>query len=195
MRCRQEYKAIFMPSFNSQVFVNLSVRTVFERSSVLFKNEPMRYGFCQVTFGWLFLLFKGDVLVRIAAAERLEDLKRLIEVEWRMANARDIETVGHALLSETFCGSCFLCVTPFQLSVLQALTTIRFGELISYGDLAVRIQRSHCARAVGRALGANPLAILLPCHRVVSSNGDFGGYRWGRSIKKTLIERERQDRR
>jgi O-6-methylguanine DNA methyltransferase len=79
--------------------------------------------------------------------------------------------------------------TPFQLSVWKELLQIPWGCVISYNDLAKRIGKPTSARAVGNAVGANPIPIIVPCHRVVSSSG-LGGYSSGIEIKKKLLRLE-----
>ncbi|MCA9736732.1 MAG: methylated-DNA--[protein]-cysteine S-methyltransferase [Gemmatimonadetes bacterium] len=78
----------------------------------------------------------------------------------------------------------------FQRSVLQAAARIPFGEVIPYAELARRIDRPRAARAVGNALGANPVAIVVPCHRIVASNGTLGGYTGGVEYKRRLLDVE-----
>lgn len=80
--------------------------------------------------------------------------------------------------------------TPFQQRVWRALMTIPWGETISYGDLATRIGQPTAARAVGSANGANPLAPVVPCHRVIQSGGSLGGYGGGLPLKSRLLARE-----
>lgn len=80
--------------------------------------------------------------------------------------------------------------TPFQQQVWQALRKIPAGETIDYAGLAQRIDRPSAARAVAGACAANPLAVVIPCHRVVRRDGDLSGYRWGIARKKALLERE-----
>ena len=76
--------------------------------------------------------------------------------------------------------------TPFQLKVWEALLKIPMGQLSTYGNIAEQIQAPKASRAVGSAIGANPIAFLIPCHRVIQSSGAFGGYMWG-TIRKTAI--------
>jgi methylated-DNA-[protein]-cysteine S-methyltransferase len=80
--------------------------------------------------------------------------------------------------------------TPFQLAVWKALDAIPFGELRSYKDVAVAIGRPTACRAVGAANGQNPIAIVLPCHRVIGSSGDLTGYGGGMPRKKWLLAHE-----
>lgn len=80
--------------------------------------------------------------------------------------------------------------TPFQLKVWESLLRIPEGQLTTYGALARRIGQPTASRAVGTAIGNNPVAVLIPCHRVIQSSGHFGGYRWGTTRKSALIGRE-----
>ena len=80
--------------------------------------------------------------------------------------------------------------TPFQLHVWQQLRKIPWGETISYGELATRIGNPKASRAVGLANGANPIAIIVPCHRVIGSNGKLTGYGGGLPIKEFLLALE-----
>jgi AraC family transcriptional regulator, regulatory protein of adaptative response / methylated-DNA-[protein]-cysteine methyltransferase len=81
--------------------------------------------------------------------------------------------------------------TAFQWRVWRALTRIPRGETRSYADLAKEVGLPKAVRAVARACATNPLALVVPCHRVIGSNGSLTGYRWGLEVKQTLLERER----
>ncbi len=80
--------------------------------------------------------------------------------------------------------------TAFQQRVWQALRRIPPGATISYAELAATIGAPKAARAVARACGANPIAVAIPCHRVVRRDGDVSGYRWGVERKTELLRRE-----
>jgi methylated-DNA-[protein]-cysteine S-methyltransferase len=82
--------------------------------------------------------------------------------------------------------------TPFQLGVWLSLCDIPYGETISYGELAGRIGNPKASRAVGLANGSNPIPIVIPCHRVVGSNGKLTGYGGGLPIKEKLLALERR---
>jgi len=77
--------------------------------------------------------------------------------------------------------------TPFQQSVWWALADIPYGTTVTYGELAAAVGRPGACRAVGQANGANPLPIVLPCHRVVASGGRLGGYGGGLDLKRALL--------
>jgi AraC family transcriptional regulator of adaptative response/methylated-DNA-[protein]-cysteine methyltransferase len=83
--------------------------------------------------------------------------------------------------------------SQFQRRVWDAIRAIPYGRTRSYGQLARSIGRPTAARAVAGACGANPVALLVPCHRVVSSGGGTGGYRWGLKRKTSLLELERKE--
>lgn len=77
--------------------------------------------------------------------------------------------------------------TPFQLKVWEALLKIPAGKLSTYGKIALKIDSPNASRAVGTAIGSNPVAFLIPCHRVIQSSGAFGGYMWGTTRKTAII--------
>jgi methylated-DNA-[protein]-cysteine S-methyltransferase len=81
--------------------------------------------------------------------------------------------------------------TTFQLEVWRRLCEIPYGETISYGELARRLGNPNASRAVGLANGANPIPIVIPCHRVIGSNGKLTGYGGGLPIKEKLLALER----
>jgi methylated-DNA-[protein]-cysteine S-methyltransferase len=87
-----------------------------------------------------------------------------------------------------------LCLNPkgtdFQHQVWQELSTIQYGQTCSYADIARGINNAKAVRAVGAANGRNPLTIVVPCHRVIGSNGKLTGYAWGTTIKAGLLELE-----
>lgn len=77
--------------------------------------------------------------------------------------------------------------TGFQLKVWETLLKIPEGQLTTYGTVAEKIQKPNASRAVGTAIGSNPVAFLIPCHRVIQSNGALGGYMWGTPRKAAII--------
>ncbi len=82
------------------------------------------------------------------------------------------------------------CGTEFQLQVLEELTKIPFGETRSYQDVAIAINRPKAVRAVGAANGRNPLPIVIPCHRVIGTNGSLTGFGGGLPAKSWLLDHE-----
>ncbi len=98
------------------------------------------------------------------------------------------ETPGTAAAAEV--PVAFVAGTPFQRRVWEELRTIPRGSTVSYGDLAARLGRPGAARAVGSAVARNPISIVVPCHRVVGSNGALTGYAGGVDRKRTLLALE-----
>jgi methylated-DNA-[protein]-cysteine S-methyltransferase len=80
--------------------------------------------------------------------------------------------------------------TRFELQVWHALVDIPYGETVSYGEIATRIGQPSAARAVGLANGRNPIAVIVPCHRVIGANGTLTGYGGGLERKQLLLELE-----
>ncbi|MDA7951883.1 MAG: methylated-DNA--[protein]-cysteine S-methyltransferase [Pirellulaceae bacterium] len=80
-----------------------------------------------------------------------------------------------------------LAGTPFQLKVWESLLKIPVGRLSTYGDIAQSIDKPKASRAVGTAIGSNPVAFLIPCHRVIQNSGKTGGYMWGPDKKTAII--------
>jgi len=119
-----------------------------------------------------------------------------IKQDWPHATLRRDDSVARELAATAFVarvGSdqpvlrAYVRGTGFRLRVWRALLTIPPGALISYGQLAGLCDAAHAARAVGSAVGGNPLAYLIPCHRVIRSTGIVGQYRWGTNRKRMLI--------
>jgi methylated-DNA-[protein]-cysteine S-methyltransferase len=80
--------------------------------------------------------------------------------------------------------------TPFQMEVWSALRQIPFGQTRTYGEIAQEIGNPTASRAVGRANGANPICLLVPCHRVIGTDGSLTGFAFGEEIKRRLLELE-----
>ncbi len=83
-----------------------------------------------------------------------------------------------------------LAGTPFQKSVWRAIQDIPYGQTLTYTALAQQIQKPRAVRAVAQACAKNPLALVVPCHRVLGRQGQLSGFRWGLSLKAKLLEEE-----
>ena len=91
---------------------------------------------------------------------------------------------------QRFATKTFLVGTDFQKLVWQKLQNIKFGETKSYSQIAIEIGNEKASRAVATAIGANPLPVIIPCHRVIASDGSLAGYSGGLARKKMLLEIE-----
>ena len=121
---------------------------------------------------------------------------RAIDAAW-LPDTKGVLTAVRKELDEYFAGRLrkfttpLACEgTPFQNQVWTELTRIPYGETISYLELANRIKNPKAVRAVGMANGANPIAIIVPCHRVIGSNGSLTGFGGGIPTKRALLELE-----
>jgi methylated-DNA-[protein]-cysteine S-methyltransferase len=119
--------------------------------------------------------------------------------EWRRADGEPVLTAARVQLAEYFDGrrTAFDLPlaprgTPFQQAVWQALLAVPFGATSTYGAIAAAIGRSTAVRAVGAAVGANPIGIVIPCHRIIGVDGSLTGYAGGLHRKAKLLAVERR---
>lgn len=82
--------------------------------------------------------------------------------------------------------------SDFQIAVWEEMKKVPYGKTATYAEIATGIGRPRAVRAVANAIAKNPLAIIVPCHRIIRSDGTLGGYAWGIGLKKRLLELERQ---
>ena len=154
----------------------------------------MYYDFFDSPIGPLVLVSDGDALIALHLPHG--GAPGHVAPEWERAPARLRE--AHAQLDAYFAGTLLtfdLALAPrgteFQRRVWDELTNIRYGDTISYLELARRIGRPSAMRAVGAANGANPIALIIPCHRVIGADGTLTGYGGGLPAKRWLLEHER----
>ena len=109
---------------------------------------------------------------------------------WQRATAAALKAVLAGRAAKTLPPLDWSGKTEFQKSVWRALRKIRHGQTKSYGEIARAIGRPKAVRAVGGACGANPIPVLVPCHRVLAANGKIGGFSGGLNRKRELLARE-----
>ncbi len=117
-----------------------------------------------------------------------------LRAEWKSEIIRDQETtqeICNQIFNPSTLGNkpliLFVKGTNFQIQVWRALLNIKFGDMTTYQTVAEAIGRPTATRAVGNAIGNNPIAYLIPCHRVIRESGELGGYRWGLERKTMLL--------
>lgn len=156
-----------------------------------------RCGIRPCAVGWVVAEFSGPSLTRVALAVHARTAKATAAA-WQPEAL--LEPSGSALSGliayidapvGPYPGPVHTAGTPFQQRVWQALQAVDCGTVVTYGELARRLGAPQGARAVARAVAANPLAVVVPCHRVVLATGGLGGYRWGQALKERLLARER----
>ncbi len=158
------------------------------------KNLLINYHTAESPFGMILIASTTRGICHMAFYE--EESKAILELKARFPNAI---VQRHADLIQDKALSIFqrdwsdlteiklhLKGTDFQLKVWESLLKIPMGQLSTYGRIAEQIGNPGASRAVGTAIGSNPVAFLIPCHRVIQSSGSFGGYMWG-STRKTAI--------
>ncbi|MFQ5745294.1 MAG: bifunctional helix-turn-helix domain-containing protein/methylated-DNA--[protein]-cysteine S-methyltransferase [Acidobacteriota bacterium] len=159
----------------------------------------IRYGFHPTPFGSCLLAVTERGICRLEFPGEQERRARVEALErcWRRAVIRR-DPVATAPFVDRIFGAAgvdngeggleiLLRGTNFQIQVWRALLLIPEGRVVSYGDIGRFIGRPAASRAVGAAVGANPIAFLIPCHRVIRRVGAFGGYRWGGARKKAML--------
>ncbi|WP_406845145.1 bifunctional helix-turn-helix domain-containing protein/methylated-DNA--[protein]-cysteine S-methyltransferase [Flavobacterium soyae] len=159
------------------------------------KNLEINYSFAESPFGNIIVAStqKGVCFMAFAEDETIgfNDLKHKFpnaafsrKLDLAQQNALFIFQNDWSKLSEI---KLHLKGTDFQLKVWETLLKIPMGQLSTYGTIAQKIQKPNASRAVGTAIGNNPVAFLIPCHRVIQSSGVFGGYMWGNTRKTAII--------
>jgi methylated-DNA-[protein]-cysteine S-methyltransferase len=143
--------------------------------------------------GPLTLAGRGDVLTNLSMADQTHEPSRSDWVADDHAFADIIDQLDAYFLGRRlrFDVELSMAGTDFQAQVWRALTTIPYGETRSYGEIARQIGAPGAARAVGLANGRNPVAIIVPCHRVIGTNGRLTGYGGGLDRKRTLLDLEK----
>jgi AraC family transcriptional regulator of adaptative response/methylated-DNA-[protein]-cysteine methyltransferase len=143
----------------------LNMKTEINKKSVSFSESP---------FGSVLITFKNkgiSSLVFIQANKIPSDARK---IGWKTIGKRKLALEG----------------TAFQMKVWRELSKIPAGTLVTYGELAKRIKMPTAVRAVASAVGRNPIAYFVPCHRVVPASGGHGKYHWGAKRKSAMIKAE-----
>ena len=157
---------------------------------------PIYFGWSVSPFGQCFTLIQSNTLIGIAFKnnQTKEQIENTMKARWLKNNAtlkplntdKTVETIffKNRPIQISFIGS------PLQTKVWKALLEIPVGETTTYSYIAKKLDNTKAVRAVATAIGQNPIAWLIPCHRIVRKSGALGGYRWGVKIKKMILSRE-----
>lgn len=155
------------------------------------------YGLAATPFGPCLLATttRGICALRFVDEDKVETAVSTLQSEWPRATWTRADARIAALAERIFKRPAqpgndlrlYVSGTPFQLKVWQALLTIPSGQVASYGMVARLVGDAKASRAVGTAVGRNPIGYLIPCHRVIRQSGGFGQYRWGSTRKKAIL--------
>lgn len=160
------------------------------------RDLVLRHGFAFSPFGRCLVAETDRGLCHLSFAEAGED-RTALRHSWPAARFQRDDQRAEDLVRAIFAPDppiptlrAFVRASRFQHRVWRALLAIPPGSLASYGQIAAAIGHPGAGRAVGRAVGANPLAILIPCHRIIRQTGQIGAYHWGVERKRCLLARE-----
>lgn len=155
------------------------------------------YGFHPTPFGEAMLAStdKGICALYFAAEDSREEVLARLREEWRNARIAPDQDRTAGIIERIFAGTSnarapltlYLRGTNFQVKVWEALLAIPPGRLATYEDVARKIGDPTATRAVGSAVGRNPIAYIIPCHRVIRKTGELGGYHWGTGRKRLIL--------
>lgn len=159
------------------------------------ENLEINYCFAESPFGKLIVASTAKGVCHIAFEE--DEAGAILTLKHRFPNAMYHQMVDKFQQDALFIFQkdwsqldkikLHLSGTPFQLKVWESLLKIPMGALTTYGDIAKKIGKPKASRAVGTAIGKNPIAFLIPCHRVIQGSGNIGGYMWGPTRKSAII--------
>jgi AraC family transcriptional regulator of adaptative response/methylated-DNA-[protein]-cysteine methyltransferase len=165
------------------------------------RKLEISYGFHPTPFGACLVAVSRRGICSLSFVEpemKAQAVEGLLQ-SWKEASVVENPEASAGLIRQVFAPGSPLGETPFrillrgtnfQLKVWDALLRIPEGRVASYGVLAAAVGKPGASRAVGTALGLNPVAYLIPCHRVLRADGGIGGYRWGISRKRAILARE-----
>lgn len=153
------------------------------------KNVAIYYGVHPTVFGECYVAMTDRGICEMHFA--LCDFDKYLRQKWKLANliednVRIAETVAQ-IFSNTKLPHLLLCGTKFQIKVWEALLRIPKGAVVCYSDIANYLGEEKSVRAVANAVAKNPIAFLVPCHRVIRKMGYFNNYRWGKVRKKAIL--------
>ena len=165
------------------------------------KSLEIRYAIHPTPFGDSLIAITQRGICRLEFIDTTQDTDAVfrLEKDWPKAQLIEDKISTEKIIGEIFYRqkepsdkplTLLLQGTNFQLKVWQALLQVPEGCLISYGHLAQKIGHPKTQRAIGTAIGANPISYLIPCHRVLRANGNIGGYRWGVERKMAILGKE-----
>ena len=156
----------------------------------------IHYGWSKSPFGNVLIFKKEGSIVGLAFSDIAKNPKTEQDMKnrWPLANFCSNDSMAEKLSKKIFETTdnirIMLIGSDFELKVWKALAQIPFSNITSYSAVAITIGNARAVRAVAKAIGKNPVAWLIPCHRVIQKTGGLGGYHWGISFKKDMIIHE-----
>jgi len=154
------------------------------------------YGFSATPFGECCIAFSNDGICALSFPESHESAYSDLDYRFPDVEFKHNDDKAERLVRQIFENGSRPVLNPigteFQLSIWEALKQIPAGQTTTYAQIAENIGRPKAVRAVGTAIGANPIAYLIPCHRVIRTDGTLGGFRWGMECKRKMLAYEKK---
>ena len=154
----------------------------------------IRHVWADSPFGEALVMATGRGVCGIALAAETGREAAMADMTARWPGARHVEDQGLAPLAQDALGGRPIALAPigapFQIKVWEALMRVPTGHVTTYGAIATAIGHPRAVRAVGTAVGRNPISWLIPCHRALRATGALGGYHWGLPVKRAMLARE-----
>ena len=156
------------------------------------KDLSINYGWFESPFGEALVMGTSRGICGMAFSEEFGRDKTFSDMSARWPNARfnDLPDALEAWVQDAFHGQAIklhLMGAPFQVKVWEALIQIPSGKVTTYSEIAEAVGNPKAVRAVGTAVGKNPISWLIPCHRAIRKSGGLGGYHWGLPIKRAML--------
>lgn len=188
--------------------MNLTILSVTKNESKQkLENLPVQYDLLPTQLGTLNVAHNPLGVCHLSFHVSSDHLLKQLKSEWPKSHIKKnhlasdlkhsiLKTLDHKVIekqstiSETNEISIVLKGTTFQIQVWRELTKTPFGAISNYSQIATALNRPKATRAIGNAIACNPIAILIPCHRIIRKDGHLGGYRWGKENKINLLKLE-----
>jgi len=175
----------------------------YKNDRIKFKKKTLRS--IQVNYGWsdspfgktLILLHKSDIVgIAFDSDHNKENIEENMKARWVGQDITfqltNIKKYAQIIFNTSSQLDLIVHGTAFQLNVWEALLTIPTGATSTYSSIAKSLGKPKATRAVGTAIGKNPIAWLIPCHRILRKTGALGGYHWGLSVKNKMLLQEQE---
>jgi AraC family transcriptional regulator of adaptative response/methylated-DNA-[protein]-cysteine methyltransferase len=180
------------PNYNIDIIIDKDLKN---------RKEPMTFEIAHSEFASIFCAYDQGVLCYLGFADNSDDARKSLEkvipnrefMESDKAGAIDLLNIIRNKDTNTPI-KVKLIGSDFQIKVWRELLNIPMGEFQTYSDIASAIGSENAVRAVASAIGANPVSIFIPCHRVIRLDGSLGGYMWGLENKRKLIDFETEEK-
>ncbi len=158
-------------------------------------NPIITYGIFETQFGHTLIAIYQEKVIHLSfSLNNSDEIKEYFFTKFENAVINKNNAIVKPYMDRLFNDekvTVLLIGTPFQISVWKELLKIPFGQISTYATIAQNIGNTKAVRAVGTAIGANPIVYFIPCHRVISKDGSLGGFRWGLKLKQQMLQLEK----